>query len=239
MIIIIQNPKIQWPLLAPDVTPKSGISEMHSCILQWNRNPCKHFFPRNIFSNGTTPIPEGDFCWIFVRRRHMEEASEEFHTDSRACLMRDVVEPKPASHPAESPPEPPRRRHTAGIRRSDCGRSKCGVSNSPNSRLPHYCRVHLFVHQEKDIRARLWSFEVGWNLPSKKILALSMGPRGAISLGMLPVIIGLAAAIPLRDDMGNMSMTISTSVPDAQRYEKETGTRCGLGWGCCFFLREN
>lgn len=66
-----------------------------------------------------------------------------------------------------------------------------------------------------------------------------MGPRGAISLGMLPVIIGLAAAIPLRDDMGNMSMTISTSVPDAQRYEKETGTRCGLGWGCCFFLREN
>lgn len=50
-----------------------------------------------------------------------------------------------------------------------------------------------------------------------------MVTRGAISLGTLPVIIGLAAAIPLRDDMGSMSMTISTPVPDTQRYEEEAG----------------
>ena len=67
-----------------------------------------------------------------------------------------------------------------------------------------------------------------------------MVPRGAISLGTLPVIIGLAAAkIPLRDDMGNMSMTISTSVPDAQRYEKEAGTPFYRLGRRCFLLRED
>lgn len=66
-----------------------------------------------------------------------------------------------------------------------------------------------------------------------------MVQRGAISLGTLSVIIRLAAAkIPLRDDMGNMSMTISTSVPDAQRYEKEAGTPYRLG-PRCFSLRED
>lgn len=41
--------------------------------------------------------------------------------------------------------------------------------------------------------------------------------HGGSVTSTLAIIVRLTAGIPLRDDMGNMSMTINTSVPDAQR----------------------
>ena len=61
-------------------------------------------------------------------------------------------------------------------------------------------------------------------------------------LGSLLVIIGLAAGMPLRDDIGNMSMAISTTVPDAQRYDtrrRERRLRAWLEEVVCCLLREN
>lgn len=63
-------------------------------------------------------------------------------------------------------------------------------------------------------------------------------------VGTLLVIINVAAGILLRDDMGNMSMAISTTVPDAQRYGTRRRVRMfrarlGRRLCVCCLLREN